>query len=109
MRIGNLRQPIAAFRRGGNVWRYATGGGTTTKDKDAFAHPALMPEKLARDLILSFSVPYDVVLDPFMGAGTTAKMALQNGRHWLGFEIDAEYAAIAYQRLRNAERLLLAS
>jgi len=107
MRKGVLPQPIAQYGLRGNVWEYAGGYGSTTKDKYAFAHPALMPEKLARDLILSFSSPYDMVLDPFMGAGTTAKMALLNGRRWLGFEIDDEYVAIASERLRNAERLLV--
>ena len=107
MRKGVLPQPIAKFGLRGNVWEYASGYGSTTKDKFAFAHPALMPEKLARDLILSFSRPYDVVLDPFAGAGTTAKMAMLNGRRWLGFEIDSEYADIARRRLSNAERLLV--
>ncbi len=109
MRRGDLPQPIAPYGRRSNVWEYATGFNTTTKDKEAFAHPALMPEALARDLIVSFSNPYDVVLDPFAGAGTTAKMAMLSGRRWLGFEINAEYVAIANDRLRKAERLLWAS
>jgi site-specific DNA-methyltransferase (adenine-specific) len=106
MRKGYLPQPIAPFGRRSNVWEYATGYNTTTTDKESFAHPALMPEALARDLILSFSRPYDVVLDPFAGAGTTPKMALLNGRRWLGFEIEEKYVAIARERLRKAERLL---
>jgi DNA modification methylase len=109
MRKGFLPQPIAPYGRRSNVREYATGFNTTTKGKEAFAHPALMPEALARDLIVSFSRPYDVVLDPFAGAGTTAKMAMLNGRRRLGFEINAEYVAIAHERLRNAERLLWAS
>ena len=109
MRKGFLPQPIAPYGRRSNVWEYATGFNSTTKDKEAFAHPALMPEALARDLILSFSRPYDVVLDPFAGAGTTAKMALLNGRRWLGYEISAEYVAIAEKRLRRAERQLWVS
>jgi site-specific DNA-methyltransferase (adenine-specific) len=109
MRKGLLPQPIAPYGRRSNVWEYATGFNSTTKDKKAYAHPALMPEALARDLIVSFSRPYDVVFDPFAGAGTTAKMAMLNGRRWLGFEINPEYVAIARERLRKAERLLWAS
>ncbi len=109
MRRGLLPQPIALYGRRSNVWDYATGFNTTTKDREAFAHKALMPEKLARDLIVSFSRPYDVVLDPFAGAGTTAKMAMLTGRRWLGFEIEPEYVALACERLRKAERQLWAS
>jgi site-specific DNA-methyltransferase (adenine-specific) len=109
MRKGYLPQPIAPYGRRSNVWEYGVGYCQTTKDKEAFKHKALMPEALARDLILSFSRPYDVVLDCFAGAGTTAKMALLNGRRWIGFEIEPEYVAIAHERLRKAERLLWAS
>lgn len=109
MRRGYLPQPIAPFGRRSTVWEYETGFNMTTKNREAFAHPALMPEALARDLIVSFSKPYDVVLDPFAGAGTTPKMAMLNGRRWLGFEINANYVAIAQDRLRKAERLLWAS
>ncbi len=109
MRKGFLPQPIADFGLRSNVWEYATGFNSTTKDKEAFAHPALMPEALARDLIVSFSRPYDVVLDPFAGAGTTPKMAMLSGRRWLGFEINPEYVHIAEERLRKAERQLWAS
>jgi DNA modification methylase len=109
MRRGYWASPIAPFGYRSNVWEYATGYHGTTPDKEAFAHPALMPEALARDLILSFSRPYDIVLDPFMGAGTTAKMAMLNGRRWLGFEVEARYVALAEERLRKAERVLWAT
>lgn len=109
MRRDRVPQPVAAFGRRGNVWEYAIGNWVTTKDREAFAHPALMPEALARDLILSFSRPYDVVLGPLAGAGTTPKMALLEGRRWLGFEIDAGYAAIARERMKKAEHSLWAS
>ena len=57
MRKGHLPQPIAPYGLRSNVWEYATGFHGTTKDKEAFAHPALMPEALARDLIVTFSGP----------------------------------------------------
>lgn len=85
-----------------NIWSYAVGLGGTTSDKIAFQHPAVFPEKLAEDHILSWSQPGDTVLDPMCGSGTTGKMALLNGRDFIGIDISAEYIAIACQRLRQA-------
>ena len=62
-------------------------------------HPAVFPESLAQDHILSWSNPGDVVLDPFMGSGTTAKMALLNDRKFVGFELSEKYHKIAEQRI----------
>lgn len=62
-------------------------------------HPAVFPERLAEDHIKSWSNSGDVVLDPFMGSGTTAKMALLNDRNYIGFEISEEYCKIAQERL----------
>jgi site-specific DNA-methyltransferase (adenine-specific) len=58
-------------------------------------HPAAFPDKMACDLITCFCPPDGLVLDPFMGSGTTARMALKAGRHYLGYEISAEYCALA--------------
>ena len=52
-----------------NIWQYAVGMGGTTSDKIAFRHPAVFPEKLAEDHILSWSNPGDLVLDPMCGSG----------------------------------------
>ncbi|MED4883117.1 site-specific DNA-methyltransferase [Bacillus smithii] len=82
-----------------NIWTYTVGKHHSSKDEIAFKHPAIFPEKLAEDHILSWSNEGDIVLDPFMGSGTTAKMALINNRKWLGFEIAAEYIEIANKRL----------
>ena len=84
-----------------NVWRYFNGRNLSTKDTIAFQHPAIFPEALARDHILSWSNPGDVVLDPFLGSGTTAKMAKLMGRHWLGIEVNPDYVEIARNRLRQ--------
>ena len=62
-------------------------------------HPAIFPEKLAEDHILSWSNEGDTVLDCFMGSGTTGKMALLNNRKFIGIEKDAGYFEIAKQRL----------
>lgn len=87
----------------GPIWRYSVGGHHTTRDKAAFKHPALMPEKLAEDLIISFSRPGDLVLDPMAGAATTLKLALLNNRRFLGFEIHEAYYKVARHRLSMAK------
>lgn len=81
-----------------NVWKYTIGTNATTKDKGAFAHPALMPEGLAKDHVQSWSDPGDVVLDPFAGAGTTLKAAKEFGRQWVGIEVNPEYVEICHDR-----------
>jgi site-specific DNA-methyltransferase (adenine-specific) len=65
-------------------------------------HPAPFPEQLAQDHIISWSNEGDLVLDPFMGSGTTAKMALLNNRNYIGFELDAHYCDIANERIQKA-------
>lgn len=67
-------------------------------------HPATFPEKLANDHILSWSNPGDVVFDPFLGSGTTAKMAVLNNRHYIGFELDLKYFDIAGKRIEEAKQ-----
>ena len=89
-----------------NVWRYVVGGGNSTKDKEAFKHPAIFPEKLALDHILSWSNEGDLVLDPFCGSGTTLKIAHQSGRRFIGVDISFEYCEIATRRVFNAEPAL---
>jgi DNA modification methylase len=79
-----------------NIWRYAVGSASGDDDTD---HPAPFPEALARDHILSWSNPGDLVLDPMTGSGTTCKMAYLTGRNFLGFEISEEYCQIARRRL----------
>ena len=82
-----------------NIWAYAVGMGGTTRDKVAFRHPAVFPEKLAGDHIRSWTEPGDLVFDPMCGSGTTPKMALLAGRDYIGVDISAEYIAIAEQRM----------
>lgn len=82
-----------------NIWDYAVGLGGSTKDRIAFKHPAIFPEKLAHDHIISWSNEGDIVFDPFSGSGTTCKMAKLNNRLYLGMEISAEYTEISKERL----------
>ena len=83
----------------GNVFFYSIGGGISTKDKIAYQHPAIFPEQLAYDQIYTWTNEGDLVYDPFMGSGTTAKMAQLMNREWIGSEISSEYVHIAEQRL----------
>lgn len=81
-----------------NVWGYPT-----DKAKDSKNHPAVFPEKLANDHIISWSNENDLIFDPFMGSGTTAKMALINNRNFIGCEISSDYVAIANKRLEAVQ------
>lgn len=85
----------------GNVWVYPSGYMVSSKDKVAFKHPAIFPEQLANDHIISWSNEGDIVYDPFMGSGTTAKMAILNNRNWIGSEISKEYCEIAEKRINE--------
>ena len=82
-----------------NIWRYSNGKGFATKDNIAYEHPAIFPEKLVEDHILSWSNPGDIVLDPFGGSGTTAKVAAQLKRRWIYIEKVKKYCDIARKRL----------
>lgn len=101
---GTIRRPQREFVRNEisarlNIWEVKAGWGQSTKDKSAFKHPAIFPEALARDHILSWSNEGDIVLDPFSGSGTTAKMAKHNGRRFIGIEVNQEYCDIAENRI----------
>lgn len=88
------KRVIKEYSRRFNVWEVARGVNKTK-------HPAVFPEKLAQDHIYSWSNAGDIVLDPFCGSGTTAKMAILSGRNFIGFEISAEYCEIANKRIAS--------
>lgn len=68
-------------------------------------HPAPFPVELASRVIKLYSYVDDVVLDPFVGSGTTAVAAKQHGRHYVGFDISPEYCRLAEERVANATRM----
>jgi DNA modification methylase len=76
-----------------NVWLITDG-------KRQSMHPAVFPESLARDHIISWSNKGDIVFDPFMGSGTTGKMARVLKRKFIGIEKDETYFEIAKERLK---------
>lgn len=82
-----------------NIWEYSTGKGNTTRDEIAYQHPAMFPEKLAEDHILTWSNEGDLVYDCFGGSGTTAKMSNKWKRNWILSEISSEYVEIAKKRI----------
>lgn len=88
----------------GTVWEYATSNSEGNKLK--LRHPATFPDKLAEDLILCYSQEGELVLDPFMGSGTTPVMAAKNNRNYFGIDVGAEYCELAHQRLSNEIKLL---
>lgn len=95
---GNLRRtfgdgrPVKPDKIKSNVWTYGVGG-------DDYGHPAVFPLQLAIDHILSWTNPGDVVLDPFVGSGTTLDACVRTGRVGIGIEKDAGYCEIARRRL----------
>lgn len=84
-----------------NVWRQ-----DSDRSPAVWEHPAMMPVKLARDHIISWSNEGDVVLDPFMGSGTTAIACIESNRKYIGFEISAEYCEMAKKRINQRKQEL---
>ena len=70
------------------------------------SHFATFPQKLIRPMVLAGAPPHGVVLDPFMGAGTTAIVALREGRHFVGVELNPSYIEMAWRRIEQSVGLL---
>lgn len=99
--LKQIRGGYSKYGRRTNVWEYLIGKGHSASDEVAYEHPAIFPEKLAQDHIISWSKKGDLVYDPFIGSGTTAKMAILNKRKYLGSEISTKYCKIAQKRLED--------
>ncbi len=100
---GRKSNPIREFGVRTNIWRIKNSGGFGQSSKESYKHPATMPEELAQDHIITWSNPGDLVIDPFMGSGTTAAMAIQTERNYIGFEIDDEYYKLCQSRLTKLQ------
>jgi site-specific DNA-methyltransferase (cytosine-N4-specific) len=87
------------WRNKRSVWTVATEGYSD-------AHFATFPQALIEPCILAGSRPGDIVFDPFMGAGTTAKVAQALGRHWMGCELNPDYLALQADRVRQGGLIL---
>lgn len=91
---------VAPTKLKSNVWEYTTGY-MSTKDREAFQHPAIFPEKLAEDHIITWSNEGDLVMDIFSGSGTTAKMSLLNNRKFVVSDISEDYLKLAIGRVEK--------
>jgi DNA modification methylase len=96
-KIKNCGNEIKQFGVRFNSWLISDG-------KRQSFHPAVFPEQLANDHIISWSNENDVIFDPFMGSGTTGKMAILNGRDFIGIEKDEEYFKMAKNRIEQAQQ-----
>jgi adenine-specific DNA-methyltransferase len=86
-----------------DVWQIAkVTSGQDRASPERTSHPAQFPLDLIGRLILGFSNPGDLVLDPFLGSGTVAAACLENGRCFVGIEVDPAYCEIAANRARRA-------
>jgi len=99
------RKVVREYGMRGNVWRMNTAAQERVCQPNE--HPAKFPDALARDHIISWSNPGDVVLDPMCGSGTTLVQAKVLGRHYIGFDISEEYVALSNKRLDGIPRPLL--
>lgn len=92
---------------GSNVWRMAAFSSGAKKTNGEKVHPTQKPVELIEKMIQDSSEPGGVVLDTFMGSGTTAVACLRTGRNFIGFELDEGYHAIAQQRIAETVDELL--
>lgn len=86
-----------------NVWSYTVSGGSVSEDKYAHEHPAIFPEALARDHIITWTNPGDLIVDPFSGSGTTAKIALRYGRHFICADVCETYCELSRRRVADEQ------
>ena len=94
-----FRKESAEYGYRTNVWEYKVGYGLITDYKEAHEHPAIFPEKLAKDHIITWSNEGDIVLDPMCGSGTTLRAAKDLKRHAIGIEIEEKYCEISAKRM----------
>lgn len=86
-----------------DVWKISLVSGNSPERTE---HPAQYPEELIERIIKVSTNPGDIVLDPFMGSGTTAAVAKKLGRKYVGFELEEEYIEIAKRRLAEEDEKL---
>lgn len=76
-------------------------GAINKRDKDLYEHPTIKPLQLVKRHLLHVTQPKDIILDPFMGSGTTAVAARETGRQFIGFEIEPKWHKIACDRVKG--------
>ena len=93
-----ITREINGMKCRGTVWDYLNAG-----DKNPLKrkHPATFPDKIPTDFIQCFCPPKGIVLDPFIGCGSTAVAAKQLGRNYIGIDISKEYCKLAEERIKS--------
>ncbi len=98
IRIATRSIKINPMKCRGTIWEYLTAGdGSRLKHQ----HPATFPNQLPYDFINCFTPKHGVVLDPFVGSGTTTVAAKNLGHRYIGIDIAPEYCAIAEKRMQE--------
>ena len=98
---GKIANPVKDKKIKGNIWEYVVG--KKQEDQEAKGHPAPFPCQLVRDHIFSWTNQGDIVLDPMSGSGTTARVAAEMGRNYIGIDISREYCELARERVKLVE------
>jgi DNA modification methylase len=96
--VERKKKVIQEYGQRYNVWTYKTSK-NGQEDEIAYQHPAIFPIQLVKDHIISWTKPQDLVYDPFMGSGTTAKASIETQRNFLGSEISQEYFNLSQKRI----------
>lgn len=99
--LGMVNVPVKEFGIDDNIWLIKNGLYNSYTLKELRGHPAIMPEELAARAIYSYSNPNDLVYDPFMGSGTTGRVARKFGRSFMGSEIYTPYYELAEQTIHK--------
>jgi len=100
----NPKKIVDEFGMRYNIWKYKTSR-NGQEDSIAYNHPAIFPSDLVKDHLLSWTNEGDLVYDPFMGSGTTAKKSIELCRNYIGSEISKEYFDISQERLAQVTKL----
>ena len=95
---GTVTRPINLKKCRGTIWEYLNAG---DKDEIKRKHPAVFPDKIPTDFIQCFCPENGIVLDPFIGSGSTAVAAKQLNRNYIGIDISKEYCDLAKERLKK--------
>jgi site-specific DNA-methyltransferase (adenine-specific) len=94
----SLMRQIAGGKQMKSVWRITA---PRTAEKEFGKHPTQKPVALVERCILASTKEGDLILDPFLGGGTTAVAALETRRHCMGIELDEAHANLALKRLKT--------
>ncbi len=96
-----MAKPVKDKKIKGNIWEYVVG--KKQEDQEAKGHPAPFPCELVRDHITSWTNAGDLVFDPMSGSGTTARVACEMNRNYIGIDMSQEYCEMARKRVKLIE------